>query len=361
MVISKASQLRRGLTSGLNFYTANELARQAAAREFANAQSRKEANLAGKRLEIALDLARLGNLPAQGALQNFVQQGDEKALANIGQFDEEDAKNYQLAREFGLPLTKEQQFGPANELFRRLGIQTQVGTTPLQSARIGSFDALKKQREMNEKAAEAITNARISYLKSLKRAVDERVEKIVKKNSSGKLMNDDIGRHLNELQDMEDIIENQIKSISELPDFYMNPDEMDASKRIVNPKYDSAIRQLLESHDNVRNMATIYTNYMVERSRRLQPGAKPLVPGQIPMRDVQPYQPSENEFLRQLWSRQEMPAPLPAPQEQGREKDVAMAVTNAATKYLQQHGYPVTSRNIQALINNPQTLRLLID
>lgn len=302
-VYDKATQIRRGLTRGLDFFTANELARQVAERDAAQMAGKTKAQQAAaankQRLETALDLAKIGNLAAQGTLQGYVQRGDENALAGIGAFDEEAARNYQLAKEFGLPLTKEEQFGPANELLSRLGIQAQVGTTPTQKSRIGSFDALTSLRETQAKNDEAIAANRVLHLKALTNAANARTREIQQRVSKGKMTDADIGDHLNELQDTEAILADQLKALSSVPDFWENPDDLPADRK-VNKRYLPALQELTGAHDRVRNMVTTYTNFMANRAQQFQPPARPLAPGQVPSRTMPPYQQTTPDFVRQL-------------------------------------------------------------
>lgn len=296
-IYGKGAQIRRGLATGLSFFTAQELARQAAEREAqqiaAKMQAQQIADANKQRFQSALDLAKLGNFGAQGALQKYVQRGDANALEGIGTFDEDAARNYQLAKEFGLPLTKEEQFGPANELFKRLGIQTEVGTTPSQKSRIGSFDALTSLREMQAKTDEAVAANRILHLKALTKAANARTQEIQQRVTKGKLTDADIGDHLNELQDTEAILADQLKAISSVPDFFDENGD-------VNKKYIPALQELTSSHDRVRDMVTTYTNFMANRAQQFQPPARPLLPGQVPSRIMPPYQQTAPDFIRQL-------------------------------------------------------------
>lgn len=302
-VYDKSAQIRRGLARGLDFFTANELARQAAERDAAQmaakTQAQQSAAVDKQRFQTALDLAKLGNVGAQGALQSYVQRGDPSALADIGAFDEEAARNYQLAKEFGLPLTKEEQFGPANELLKRLGIQTQVGTTPTQKSRIGSFDALTSLRETQAKNDEAIAANRVLHLKALTNAANARTREIQQRVSKGKMTDADIGDHLNELQDTEAILADQLKALSSVPDFWENPDDPPQDRK-VNKRYLPALQELTGAHDRVRNMVTTYTNFMANRAQQFQPPARPLAPGQVPSRIMPPYQQTAPDFVRQL-------------------------------------------------------------
>lgn len=317
-VYGKDAQLRRGLATGLNFYTAQQLAKRAAEQQAQDALAKKSAaaasNLSEQRFKTALELAKQGNLSAQGGLQNFVRTGSEDALGNIGQFDQAGAQNLMLAEKFSLPLAKEEQFAPANELLGRLGIKAQVGTTPTQTARIGELDAMRSLRETQAKADEAVSQARITHLKALTNAANKRAEQIskeiVKAGNSGKLTLDNVKSYNELLKNYQDILQGQLQTIGQMPDVMLKDEN--GIETGINPKYANDLTNLLTAFKSLQQQSEVLTAFQAENTLPPVPYRNAYLPPSAP-KAQDSLQDFRNQLLQSIMPQLAAPQTTSAP------------------------------------------------
>ena len=288
-IYGTGAQIRRGLARGLDFYTQNQLANRSAEQnallKAATDRQRNTDALAERRIKTAMELARLGNTAVQGGLQDFVA-GDENALANIGEFDQ----NRFAAEKFLEPILRQGQYQSANELASRVGLPQSFAPTAREKASVDLLGAQKMAAETKSKIDESVGAARVAHINALAGAARKRTDQIAKEiqqsAKGGKLGIENIKEMRALLEVSNDILGKQLEQISEAPDFWT-----DDARTEINPKYQQALKELSATNSYNRKLLDTLIEFQTENTlpyqsmlsappstRRDDPGVQPYGP-----------------------------------------------------------------------------------
>lgn len=276
-------QLRRGLTKAFDFATKLKLAQQAdetqTSERAARSQTQSRDAAGERRIKTALELARLGNVQAEGGLQGYVRGGDEAALENIGEFDQESAANRSLAERYLKPLLSEGQYDAANELGARVGLPKSFSPTQTERARTDLLGAQKLSAEYDTESKAAITTARVKHINALEKVARTKADKIAKEiqsaAGSGKLGLENVKEMRAVISASNDVLQDQLAKIADSPDFYTDPERTQ-----INPAYKSALQELSKANKYNRDLLNVITQFQAENT----------LP-QVPVRNAPPFNP----------------------------------------------------------------------
>lgn len=263
-------QLRRGLTQAFDFATKLRLARQAneqqASERAARSQEQARGAAGDRRIKTALELARLGNVQAEGGLQSYVGGTDEtKAFENIGAFDQQAATYRSLAERHLKTLLGAGQYDAANELGEKVGLPTRFAPTASERAGADLLGARKLSEEADRESQAAITTARVKHINALEKVARTKIDKIAKEiqqaAGGGKLALENVKSMREVLSASNDILQEQLQKIAESPDFYT-----DANRTQINPTYASALRELSKANKYNRDLLNVLTQFQAENA-----------------------------------------------------------------------------------------------
>lgn len=180
----RARQVRLGLANSLNFLAKQALERRAEEERTQALQRKAQADAVAdsdkQRYQAALDLAKLGNLGAQGGLQDYARTGNLGALSNIGEFDKTAAQSRMNAKDFLDTLLQREQPDAATQVAQQVpGMENiRLGITPRQQGELDILGARKLKIDTDRQIAEAYKEKKILHLEMLTKAADARLKEI---------------------------------------------------------------------------------------------------------------------------------------------------------------------------------------
>lgn len=293
-------QLRMGLAQSLNFLAKQALERRAEEEKTQLLQRKAQADAvdAGnkQRYQAALDLAKLGNLGAQGGLQDYARTGNLGALENIGEFDKAAAQSRMNAKDFLDTLLQREQPDAATDVARQVpGMENiRLGITPRQQGEIDILGARKLKIDTDRQIAEAYKQKKILHLEMLTKAADARLKEIEQRTEKARrkgAIDDDF------INDAQDSFDDLVATLSAEEKSYLNnpASYADEEMKVLLPDIQLKLQDVHARLERASKKRDAIADY-----RFNQLPAAISASGRIPMRDYEAPRQAPGQFREQL-------------------------------------------------------------
>lgn len=297
----RARQIRLGLANSLNFLAKQALERRAEEERTQLLQRKAQADAVAdsdkQRYQAALDLAKLGNIGAQGGLQDYARTGNLGALENIGEFDKTAAQGRMNAKDFLDTLLQREQPDAATQVAQKVpGMENiRLGITPRQQGELDILGARKLKIETDRQIAEARKNAYVGHLEMLTKSAKAKLKQIEKETEraagKGKVDDDHITATNKALDELESTIAGEIKQRLADPTSYADPDD----QTTVLPDVRNKLQELYETYSDIRTKKKRIADYRVQQLPSAISAER-----RIPMRDYEAPRQTPEQFRQEL-------------------------------------------------------------